>query len=160
MSVAGVSQLHRHTQRVKPRKSTMCKWTRPDWGTDCRRAPKSLSSAQAAPLCSAGIERPRKCLRGQHFLRCCHSTHGLLFRGSAAVTRGGRQRFVTQTLRVHLLGLEKTPHLLGLEKTPSRNRGCSSHTLVCCASTLTLRCSLLWVLSWCSPGRFRSGTEK
>ena len=28
---------------------TMCKWTRPFWATDCRRAPKSLASAQAAP---------------------------------------------------------------------------------------------------------------
>ena len=31
------------------RLSKMCKWTRPFWGTDCRRAPKSLSSAQAVP---------------------------------------------------------------------------------------------------------------
>ena len=44
--------------------------------------PKSLSSAQAASLCSAGIERARKCLQAWHFLRCCHSTHGLVFRGS------------------------------------------------------------------------------
>ena len=44
----------------------MCKWMRPFWGTDCRRAPKSLTSAQAAAarLCSAGIERARKCLQG------------------------------------------------------------------------------------------------
>ena len=28
----------------------VCKWTQPFWGTDCRRAPKSLSSAQAAPF--------------------------------------------------------------------------------------------------------------
>ena len=44
----------------------MCKWTRPFWGTDCRRSPKSLSSAQAASLCSAGIERARKA-----GLACC-----------------------------------------------------------------------------------------
>ena len=47
--------------------SIMCKWTRPFWGTDCRRSPKSLSSAQAASLCSAGIERARECLQGYHF---------------------------------------------------------------------------------------------
>ena len=29
--------------------STMCEWTRSFWGTDCRRAPKSLSSPQAPP---------------------------------------------------------------------------------------------------------------
>ena len=38
-------------------------------------------------------------------MRCCHSTHGLLLRGSAGVTRGGQQQFATQTLRVHLLGI-------------------------------------------------------
>ena len=42
-------------------------------------------------------------------MRCCHSTHGLLFRGSAGVTRGGQEQFATQTLRVHLLGLESLP---------------------------------------------------
>ena len=60
--------------------STTCKWTRPFSGTGCRRAPKALSSAQAAPLCSAGIERARNCLQALHFLRCRHSAHGLLFR--------------------------------------------------------------------------------
>ena len=39
-------------------------------------------------------------------LRCCHSTHSLLFRGSVGITRGGQQQFATQTLRVHLLGIE------------------------------------------------------
>ena len=39
-------------------------------------------------------------------MRCC--THSLLFRGSLGVARGGgQQQFVTQTLRVHLLGIEK-----------------------------------------------------
>ena len=49
---------------LNPHLSIMCKWTRPFWATDCRRAPKGLSSAQAAPLCSAGIERAGKCLQG------------------------------------------------------------------------------------------------
>ena len=80
----------------------MCKWKWPFWGTVCQRAPKSLSSAQAAPLYSASIERARKCLQGWH----CHSTHSLLFRGSAGVTRGGQRQFATQTLRVHFLGIE------------------------------------------------------
>ena len=48
--------------------------------------PKDLSSAQAGSLCSAGIERARKCLQGDHFLRCCDSTRSLLFRGF-----GGRE---------------------------------------------------------------------
>ena len=65
----------------------MCKWTRTFWGTDCWR-PKNLSSTEAASRCSAGIERARNCLQGEHFARCCHSAHGLLFKGSLEVARG------------------------------------------------------------------------
>ena len=75
--------------------SIMCKWTRPFWGTDCRRAPKSLSSAQAAPPCG----KSSKVLAGLAF---CEYPRP----GSAGVTRGGQQQFATQILRVHLLGLE------------------------------------------------------
>ena len=87
--------------------NVMCKWTRPFWGADCQRSPESLSSAQAASLCSAGIERTAKCLQGEQFLRCCHSTHSLLFRVFVGVAGGGgfQQQFATQTLRVHLLGI-------------------------------------------------------
>ena len=49
------------------------------------------------------IESARKCLWGEHFVRCCHSTHSL---GSSGVARGGQQQFATQTLRVHLLSIE------------------------------------------------------
>ena len=35
-----------------PKKSIMCKWTRPFWGTDCRRAPKA-SSRPRQPLFAA-----------------------------------------------------------------------------------------------------------
>ena len=38
---------------------------------------KGPSSAQAASLCGAGIERARKCLQGEHFMRCRHSTRSL-----------------------------------------------------------------------------------
>ena len=50
-------------------RSIMCRWTRPFWGTDCQRSRKGLSSAQAASLCSAGIERAQECLQGEHFVR-------------------------------------------------------------------------------------------
>ena len=63
-------------------------WTRPFWGTDCQRSPKSLSSAQAASLCSAGIKRSRKCLQGGHFVICCHS--GYVRPHSTAGVGGGR----------------------------------------------------------------------
>ena len=43
--------------------SIMCKWTQPFLWTDCQRSPKSLSSAQTASLCTASMDRVRKCLR-------------------------------------------------------------------------------------------------
>ena len=70
------------------------------------RSRGQTASAQAASLCSAGIERARKRLRGEHFVRCCRTTHCLLLRGFPGVARGGQQQFATQTLRVHLLGLQ------------------------------------------------------
>ena len=70
------------------------------------------SSAQVASLCNAGIEKTRKCLQGVHFVRCCHSTHSLLVRGFPGLPGGGQQQFVTQTFRVHLLGID----LLGSQK--------------------------------------------
>ena len=36
-------------------------------------------------------------LQGEHFVRGCHSTHGLLFRASLGV----EQQFATQTIRIH-----------------------------------------------------------
>ena len=39
------------------------KWARPFWGTGCRRSPKSLCSAHAASVCSAGIERAQTACR-------------------------------------------------------------------------------------------------
>ena len=46
--------------------------------------------------------RAQKCLQGEHFVR--FSQYSLL-RG---VFRGDQQQFATQTLHVHLLGLEET----------------------------------------------------
>ena len=40
-------------------------------------------------LQSAGIERTRMCLQGEHFVRCCHSTHSLLFGGFSRGCWGG-----------------------------------------------------------------------
>ena len=40
---------------------------------------------QAASLCSAGIERARKCLQGYHFVRCCHTARSLLSGSSLGV---------------------------------------------------------------------------
>ena len=57
------------------------KWTRPFWGTDCRRAPKVSVPAY-------NIERARKCLQGS-------------FQGFCGVTRGGQQQFVGR----HLVGV-------------------------------------------------------
>ena len=67
----------------------MCKWTQPFWGTDCRRSSKSLSSAQAASLCSAGIERAGKCLQGVSMLRDAVTVPTVCFPGVLRGCRGG-----------------------------------------------------------------------
>ena len=57
------------------------------WGTDCRR---SLGrAARASPPLQRQQWESSKVHAGLVFLRCCHSTHGLLFRGSAGITPGG-----------------------------------------------------------------------
>ena len=87
-------------------KSTMCKWTRPFWGTGCRRSPKSLSSAQAASLCSAGIESS-KVLAGLAFCEMPSQYPLSAFQALSGVPGGAQQQFVTQTLCVHLLGIDR-----------------------------------------------------
>ena len=101
--------------------SIMCKWTQPFRGTDCRKSSESLSSADSSSLCSAGIERARKCLQGDHFVRCCHSTYSL--QGFSGVVRGGQQQFATQTLRVHLLGIQKNSRRLELSISKNTPHG-------------------------------------
>ena len=51
-------------------------------------------------------------LAGLAFCEMGHSTHGLLFRGSAGVTSGGQQQFAMQTLRVHLRGFDNGKSLV------------------------------------------------
>ena len=77
-------------------------------GEDCRRAPKRLCSAQAAPFCSAGIERARKCFARISFCEMLSQYPRAAFRGFCGGHRQGQQQFATQTLRVHLLGIEKS----------------------------------------------------
>ena len=57
--------------------------------TDSLEVTKGLSMAQAASLCSAGMERAQKCLQGEHFVRCCQSTHSLLQEFSKGCGGGG-----------------------------------------------------------------------
>ena len=74
-------------------------------GTEHGRGVSSLLGL--APGGLGTCQRARKCQQGEHFVRCCHSTHSLLFRDFREVTRGDQQQFATQTLRVHLLGIEE-----------------------------------------------------
>ena len=37
-------------------------------------------------------------LKSENFVRCCHSTHRVVFRFSRGVAGGGQQQFATQTL--------------------------------------------------------------
>ena len=66
---------------------TPSKWTRPFWGTLCRRSPKSLSLAPKASICIAGIERIQKCMQAYHYVRRRRRTYSLLFRDFRGVPR-------------------------------------------------------------------------
>ena len=83
----------------------MLKWTRPSWGTGCRRSPKSLSSAKqrlfAVPALSS------KVLAGLAFCKMLSQDPVCFSWGCPAGSGGGgQQQFATQTLCVHLLGLD------------------------------------------------------
>ena len=86
----------------------MCKWTRPFWGADCRRSPKSLSWVQAASLCNAGIERARKLLAGRAYCEMLSQYPLSALQEFSGVAKGGQQQFATQPLRVHMLGTAET----------------------------------------------------
>ena len=78
-------------------------------GTECQRAPKSHSSAQAAPLSSQCRHRESsKVAAGLAFCEMLSQYPRSDFQCvSAGVTREGQRQFATQILRVHLLGIEK-----------------------------------------------------
>ena len=63
-----------------PLESIMCKWTRPFWGTDCRRAPKGLPRLRQPLFAARALIELDSACRVSILLRCCRSTHGLLFR--------------------------------------------------------------------------------
>ena len=77
------------------------------------------SSAQAASLCRAGIERMRKCLQGENCVRHCHSTHTVCFQGFLGE---GQQKFPTQILRVRLLGIDPLPKIKKIQRRDSAGR--------------------------------------
>ena len=77
--------------RETPVNSTPSKWTRPFWD----RLPEVTQKPFLGP-------------KG-HFVRCRHSTYSLLFRGLSGGPQRGQQQSATQTLRVHLLGIDKWP---------------------------------------------------
>ena len=67
--------------------STICKWTRPFWGTDCRRSPKSLSSAQAASLLQCQHWESSKVLAGFAFCEMPSQYPQCAFQGLSGVPR-------------------------------------------------------------------------
>ena len=84
-------------------KSTMCKWTRPFGATDCQRPPKGLSSA----LCSAGIERARKCVQGEHFVRDAVTVPTVCFSGFSGAARAGSAAVCDPNPSRPVLGIDK-----------------------------------------------------
>ena len=91
-------------------KSIMCKWPRPFWGTDCQRAPKSLCSAQVALFAVPALRsQSSKVLAGSAFCEMPSQYPRSAFQGLCGC-QGGQQQLTTQTLCVHLLGIEKHRH--------------------------------------------------
>ena len=69
---------------------------------------QQLSLGPGSLSCSTGIERTRKCLQGEPFVRCCDTVLTSCFSGSfPGVAKGVQQLLATQTLRVRLLGVDK-----------------------------------------------------
>ena len=68
--------------------------------------PKASPRPRQSPFAVTAVRELESACRVSMFLRCCHSTHGLLLRGSAGVTRRGKQQFAAQTLSVQLLGIQ------------------------------------------------------
>ena len=87
--------------------SLMCKWTRPFWGTDCRRSPKNLSRPGLLSLQCRHWESS-KVLAGLPFCEMLSHYPQSTFQGVLWGLPGGQQQSATQTLRVHLLGLESS----------------------------------------------------
>ena len=56
--------------------------------------------------CSTSIERAQPVLAGLVFCEMLSQCPQSAFQGSPRVAGGGQQQFATQTLRVHLLGIE------------------------------------------------------
>ena len=64
------------------------KWTRPFWGTGCRRCPKSLSSAQAQPLFAVPALRELEVLAGLVFCEMPSQYSQSAFQGSHRIPEG------------------------------------------------------------------------
>ena len=69
------------------------------------RLPEGTQKPLLGPLCRAGIES-LKVLTGLAFFEMLSLYPRSAFQGFCGVTRGGQQQLATQTLRVHLLGIE------------------------------------------------------
>ena len=83
----------RHSPDALRQTSIMCKWTRPFRGQTAGGHPKAFRQPLFAVPAVRELE-PTVCLSG-------------LFQGLPGGGGGGQQQFATQTLGVHLLGIEK-----------------------------------------------------
>ena len=61
------------------------------WWTDCWRSPKAFPWLRQPLLAVPALRELEKCLQGEFFVRCCHSTYRLLVRASPGVAREAQQ---------------------------------------------------------------------
>ena len=84
--------------------STMCKWTRPFCGTDCPEVTQKPFLGPGSLSFQCRHWESLKVLAGLAFCEMLSQYAQSAFQGLSGV--GGQQQFATQTLRVHLVGID------------------------------------------------------
>ena len=86
--------------------SIMCTWTRPFWGN---RLPERIQKpflSPGSPSLQCQYQESSKVLAGLAFCEMVSQYSRSVFQGLCGGHQRGQQQFATQTLRVHLLGIE------------------------------------------------------
>ena len=85
--------------------SVMCKWTRPFWGTDCQRPPKASFRPRQPCFAAPALRELESACRVSIFWDAV-TVPTVCFSKALRVTREGQQQPPTQTLCIHLLGID------------------------------------------------------
>ena len=127
------------TQKNCHRMSIPSKWTRPFWGDRLLEVTQKPFFGPGSLSFQCRQWESLKVLAGWAFCEMLSQCPQSAFQGFSGVARGGQQQFATQTLRVHLLGVDhsgKGNHFAG-------GRG-ASDTLHRCISDASMHSAILF----------------